>query len=43
MDADEIRDSILHAREIRSRYTVLDLAADLGLLEEFAAEISASG
>lgn len=38
MDADEIRGSILHAREIRSRYTILDLAADLGLLEEFASD-----
>ncbi len=39
MNSDEIRNSILHAREIRSRYSVLDLAADLGLLEEFASEI----
>jgi glycerol-1-phosphate dehydrogenase [NAD(P)+] len=27
------RDAILHAREIRNRYTFLDLAADSGLLE----------
>lgn len=30
--------TILHAREIRSRYTVLDLAYDLGILEKFASE-----
>jgi glycerol-1-phosphate dehydrogenase [NAD(P)+] len=30
------RDSIVHAREIRARYTGLDLAADIGILEDFA-------
>ncbi len=39
MNSDEIRNSILHAREIRSRYSILDLAADLGLLDEFASEV----
>lgn len=39
MTPDEIRGSILHAREIRGRYTILDLAAEVGLLEEFAGEI----
>ncbi|MBI4575839.1 MAG: sn-glycerol-1-phosphate dehydrogenase [Planctomycetes bacterium] len=33
---EELEDAILHAREIRGRYTVLDLADDLGLLEGFA-------
>ena len=28
------RDAVLHAREIRERYSVLDLAADAGLLED---------
>ena len=27
------KDAVLHAREIRNRYTFLDLAADAGLLE----------
>jgi glycerol-1-phosphate dehydrogenase [NAD(P)+] len=30
------RDAVLHAREIRSRWTFLDLAADAGRLEAFA-------
>jgi glycerol-1-phosphate dehydrogenase [NAD(P)+] len=30
------RDAVLHAREIRERYAMLDLAADAGLLEAFA-------
>ena len=30
------RDLILRARHLRNRYTVLDLAADLGRLEELA-------
>ncbi len=30
------RDAILHAREIRNRFSILDIAADSGLLEEFA-------
>ncbi len=29
-------DTIVHAREIRARYTGLDLAADIGILEDFA-------
>lgn len=37
----EVRAAILYARHIRSRYTVLDLAADLGLLEQFADEVTA--
>jgi len=31
------REAVLHAREIRNRYTFLDIAADGGLLEAFAA------
>ena len=31
------RNAIQHAREIRDRYSVLDLASDAGLIEEFAA------
>jgi hypothetical protein len=31
---------VRHARELRRRYSVLDLAADAGLLEDFAAEES---
>lgn len=34
----ELKKTILHAREIRSRYAVLDLAYDFGILEEFASE-----
>jgi glycerol-1-phosphate dehydrogenase [NAD(P)+] len=34
------RDAVRHARELRRRYSVLDLAADAGLLEDFAAEES---
>jgi glycerol-1-phosphate dehydrogenase [NAD(P)+] len=29
------RDAVLHAREIRERYSMLDLAADAGLLQGF--------
>lgn len=31
------RDAVLHAREIRRRYSALDLAADAGLLDDFVA------
>jgi glycerol-1-phosphate dehydrogenase [NAD(P)+] len=33
------RDAVLHAREIRNRWTFLDLAADAGRLEAFAATL----
>jgi glycerol-1-phosphate dehydrogenase [NAD(P)+] len=33
------REAVLHAREIRSRWTFLDLAADAGRLEAFAAAL----
>ncbi len=32
------REAVRHAREIRDRYTFLDLAADAGLLDDFAAK-----
>jgi glycerol-1-phosphate dehydrogenase [NAD(P)+] len=32
------REAVRHAREIRDRYSILDLAGDAGLLEDFAAE-----
>ncbi|HEY1386868.1 MAG TPA: sn-glycerol-1-phosphate dehydrogenase [Dongiaceae bacterium] len=37
LDADFYREAICHAREIRRRYSALDLAADAGLLDQFAA------
>lgn len=36
---EELRDALIYARHIRDRYTVLDLAADLGLLEDLAEEL----
>jgi glycerol-1-phosphate dehydrogenase [NAD(P)+] len=38
MDRDLYRDALLFAREIRNRYSFLDLAADAGILEDFVAE-----
>ncbi|HLT01765.1 MAG TPA: sn-glycerol-1-phosphate dehydrogenase [Geminicoccaceae bacterium] len=32
------RDAVRHARELRDRYSILDLAGDAGVLEAFAAE-----
>ena len=32
------RQAVLHAREIRDRFTMLDVAGDARVLEEFAAE-----
>jgi len=37
LPSETYRDAVLHAREIRDRYTFLDLAADSGALESFAA------
>jgi glycerol-1-phosphate dehydrogenase [NAD(P)+] len=37
LDVDFYREAVCHAREIRKRYSALDLAADAGLLEVFAA------
>lgn len=36
VDAGLARQALLHARFVRARYTILDLAADLGRLEEWA-------
>jgi glycerol-1-phosphate dehydrogenase [NAD(P)+] len=38
LSAERVHRALLVAREIRSRYTVLDLAAEVGLLEGWAAE-----
>ncbi len=38
---DHLRRSLIRAREIRGRFTVLDFAADLGLLEPLADEVLA--
>ena len=38
ISAGELLDACLHAREIRARYTVLDLASDLGVLEPLVRE-----
>lgn len=35
----EMREAVLCSRYLRSRYTVLDLAADMGILSDFAAEV----
>jgi len=37
LDVDLYREALLHAREIRDRYSFLDLAADMGILEDFVA------
>lgn len=41
LSEDELRAAFVHARDIRSRYTVLDLADDLGLLTELCDEVLA--
>ncbi len=40
LEPDLWRDALIHAREIRNRWTFLDLAADAGLLDEFVADIA---
>jgi glycerol-1-phosphate dehydrogenase [NAD(P)+] len=37
------REAILHAREVRNRFTILDVAGDAGILEDFAAAEGARG
>ena len=37
------REAVLHAREIRARYAMLDLAAETGLLEGFVAAMPQAG
>jgi glycerol-1-phosphate dehydrogenase [NAD(P)+] len=36
--ADLYREAVMHSREMRNRFSFIDIAADAGLLEEFAAE-----
>jgi len=38
LPADFYREAVVHSREMRNRFSFLDIAADAGLLEEFAAE-----
>ena len=38
IDRDLARSALLHARYVRSRYTILDLAAELGHLEDWVAD-----
>ena len=38
VDANLYRDAIVHCREMRNRFSFLDIAADAGLLEDFASE-----
>jgi glycerol-1-phosphate dehydrogenase [NAD(P)+] len=37
IDVDLYREAVIHAREMRRRYSALDLAADAGFLKDFAA------
>ncbi|WP_324762329.1 sn-glycerol-1-phosphate dehydrogenase [Sinorhizobium meliloti] len=37
LPADTYREAVLHCREMRNRYTFLDIAADAGILDDFAA------
>ena len=39
----DARAALLHARFVRARYTILDLAADLGMLETWVDELLATG
>jgi len=36
LDVDFYREAVIHAREIRKRYSALDIAADAGYLRDFA-------
>lgn len=38
MDRDLYRDAVRYSKEMRNRYSMLDLAADMGILEQFIAE-----
>ena len=37
---EEFRDGLLHAHELRNRFTVLQMLGDMGLLEKFASELT---
>ncbi|MCS6858921.1 MAG: sn-glycerol-1-phosphate dehydrogenase [Abditibacteriales bacterium] len=39
LSSEQMREALLNARYLRSRYTVLDLAAEVGVLREFAQEL----
>ena len=39
ISADEMRTAFLHAKDIRGRYTVLDFAHDLGMLEPLCEDV----
>jgi glycerol-1-phosphate dehydrogenase [NAD(P)+] len=39
LSVEEVHRSLLLAREVRNRYTILDLAAEIGLLDDWAKEI----
>jgi glycerol-1-phosphate dehydrogenase [NAD(P)+] len=41
--ASELESALRHGRKIRSRYTILDVAAELGVLDDFAAEYPTRG
>jgi glycerol-1-phosphate dehydrogenase [NAD(P)+] len=38
VEADFYREAVVHCREMRNRFSFLDIAADAGMLEDFAAE-----
>jgi hypothetical protein len=39
ISVEELRTAFLHAKDIRGRYTVLDFAHDLGVLEAMGEEV----
>jgi glycerol-1-phosphate dehydrogenase [NAD(P)+] len=43
IDADGARSALLHARFVRTRYTILDLLAELGVLEAWVDDLLADG
>ena len=40
LERDFYRSAVRHAREIRRRYSILDLAGDAGVLDDFVAKES---
>ena len=42
MDKETIINGLVYAKEVRNRYTVLQLAWDLGLLDDIATEMESS-
>ena len=43
ISSDELEAAIRHGRKIRTRYTVLDVAAELGALEAFSVHVGSGG